>query len=231
MPHECTNCGHVFPDGSKEMLSGCPDCGGKKFQFRPASSKRDEAASADEPAEDAAPARPAAADAPSKAEQLLDESGDREDVAQASARSEMVRDDDLPKQEQRPADADAAAAETAPDAEAADAEPESDAPDMASLRGQLDDTASEDAGTGGLVGSPVGPSVESSVEDSEPDAAEMEQIREELNAQFESIKVLAPGQYELNLMELYDRDEYIIALQQNGRYVIEVPDGWDDKDE
>ena len=31
MPHQCTNCERVFPDGSKEMLSGCPDCGGNKF--------------------------------------------------------------------------------------------------------------------------------------------------------------------------------------------------------
>ncbi|MCG1004224.1 hypothetical protein LQ368_12355 [Halobacterium noricense] len=35
MPHQCTNCGHVFADGSKEMLSGCPDCGGNKFQYHP----------------------------------------------------------------------------------------------------------------------------------------------------------------------------------------------------
>ncbi|MFB6187991.1 MAG: Zn-ribbon domain-containing protein, partial [Halobacteriaceae archaeon] len=35
MPHQCTNCGHIFPDGSKEMLSGCPECGGNKFQFLP----------------------------------------------------------------------------------------------------------------------------------------------------------------------------------------------------
>ena len=48
----------------------------------------------------------------------------------------------------------------------------------------------------------------------------------QLNAQFESIKILEPGQYELNLMELYDREEYIIALQENGRYVIQVPDQW-----
>ena len=38
MPHQCTNCGRAFEDGSKEMLSGCPDCGGNKFQFRPATS-------------------------------------------------------------------------------------------------------------------------------------------------------------------------------------------------
>src|SRR6056297_1778827 len=35
MPHQCTTCGHVFPDGSKEMLSGCPECGGNAFQFHP----------------------------------------------------------------------------------------------------------------------------------------------------------------------------------------------------
>ncbi|PSQ21624.1 hypothetical protein BRD04_06060, partial [Halobacteriales archaeon QS_9_67_17] len=40
------------------------------------------------------------------------------------------------------------------------------------------------------------------------------------------IKIVEPGQYELNLMELYDRDEYIIALQENGRYVIQMPEQW-----
>jgi predicted nucleic acid-binding Zn-ribbon protein len=28
-------------------------------------------------------------------------------------------------------------------------------------------------------------------------------------------------------MELYDRDEYIIALQEDGRYSIQVPDAID----
>ena len=60
--------------------------------------------------------------------------------------------------------------------------------------------------------------------DADADEPDMAALREELNEQFESIKVLAPGQYELNLMELYDREEYIIALQENGRYVIEVPE-------
>ena len=51
-------------------------------------------------------------------------------------------------------------------------------------------------------------------------------MREQLNDQFESIKIFEPGQYELNLMELYNREEYIIALQENGRYVIQVPENW-----
>jgi predicted nucleic acid-binding Zn-ribbon protein len=31
-------------------------------------------------------------------------------------------------------------------------------------------------------------------------------------------------------MELYDRQEYIIALQEDGQYVIEVPDAWEAPD-
>jgi hypothetical protein len=63
---------------------------------------------------------------------------------------------------------------------------------------------------------------------SEPDddSPNLDELREELNSQFESIKVLDPGKYELNLMELYDREEYIISLQEDGRYVIEVPESW-----
>jgi predicted nucleic acid-binding Zn-ribbon protein len=57
----------------------------------------------------------------------------------------------------------------------------------------------------------------------------LEQLREELNDQFESIRVLEPGQYELNLMELYNREEYIIALQEDGKYTIQVPERWKDE--
>ena len=60
---------------------------------------------------------------------------------------------------------------------------------------------------------------------------ELDALREELNDQFESIKIVAPGQYELNLMELYDREEYIIALEEDGRYVIDVPTDIDTRKE
>ncbi|WP_394349493.1 MULTISPECIES: Zn-ribbon containing protein [Haloferax] len=64
------------------------------------------------------------------------------------------------------------------------------------------------------------------IEPSSDERPDLDQLREELNDQFESIKIVNPGQYELNLMELYDRDEYIISLREDGRYVIEVPDSW-----
>jgi len=33
MPHQCLQCGSVFPEGSREILKGCPSCGGTKFFF------------------------------------------------------------------------------------------------------------------------------------------------------------------------------------------------------
>jgi hypothetical protein len=58
----------------------------------------------------------------------------------------------------------------------------------------------------------------------QPSPNYIEQLHHELSSQFESIRILEPGQYELNLMELYTRDECIIAIQEDGRYVIQVPD-------
>lgn len=33
MPHRCVKCSTIYPDGSKELLKGCPSCGGKFFFF------------------------------------------------------------------------------------------------------------------------------------------------------------------------------------------------------
>lgn len=33
MPHQCLQCGGTFPEGSKDILRGCPSCGGTKFFF------------------------------------------------------------------------------------------------------------------------------------------------------------------------------------------------------
>jgi len=60
----------------------------------------------------------------------------------------------------------------------------------------------------------------------ETDRPDLSELRAELNQQFESIKVVEPGQYELNLMELYDRQEYIVALQEDGKYTVQVPENW-----
>ncbi len=157
MPHQCTTCDRHFPDGSKEMLTGCPECGGNKFQFIPQSAIEE----AGEPSE-ASSAPQAALSADDEIIEATESFG--EDMAQASARSAVVSADELPE-------------------------------------GEPTETADGAA-------------------DESPD---MEELRQELDDQFESIKILQPGEYELNLMELYDRPEYIIALEEDGRYVIDVP--------
>lgn len=39
----------------------------------------------------------------------------------------------------------------------------------------------------------------------------------------ESVRIVAPGQYEINLDKILSRDEIVIALQQDGRYVLHLP--------
>jgi hypothetical protein len=122
-----------------------------------------------------------------------------EDLAQANARSDIVSPEEL----------DERAVESTDDG--TDSSPPSTA-------NEASDSALADASTapseGTVVSEPTG------------DQPDLTDLREQLNDQFESIKILEPGQYELNLMELYDREEYIIALQENGRYVIQVPEQW-----
>ena len=33
MPHQCLKCGHVFEEGSSQLLRGCPVCDGNRFFF------------------------------------------------------------------------------------------------------------------------------------------------------------------------------------------------------
>ncbi len=176
MPHQCTHCGRVFSDGSTEMLSGCPNCGGHKFQYLP--QRPDENA----PTEDSP-----ATDAISESHNA-DVSQPAEDTAQAEARTTTVDPQDLPD---TPTQSGLAGGS---DVDSPNASPDSSAPD----------TASETT-------------------DTELSETDMQELRSELNDQFESIKIVSPGEYELNLMELYDREEHIVSLMEDGRYAINVP--------
>ena len=283
MPHQCTNCAQTFADGSKEMLSGCPNCGGNKFQFRPSGTvDEDEFAGieagppeADKPEEggfaDAAAragaavrdklsgeddrgtetpteetgssdldvarsgpsgsADPSASRGPSRgpstSEELTDPDAaatnhvdgaekesatageeNPEDSAQVQARSDMVSSEELSGEVR-------GAAESWSDDASSDVEPSPNASPSPNVEPSPDAEPPPDAD--GTV-----------IEPSSEDRPDLDDLREELNEQFESIKVVNPGQYELNLMELYDREEYIISLKEDGRYVIEVPDTWHD---
>ena len=323
MPHECTNCGRTFPDGSKEMLSGCPNCGGNKFQFAPAGTPTERTESA--PSKAGASNGENVADAPrtgsssgtvkraaetvrgwvsTESEQSVDHGVTDSDLSVTSTESDkQVHSDDRSRSSDgtsherpdgswpgrdNPAETDQRAEtaafnewpETARRPENRSTEPngesghtqresatfESASPVDASsapsntngghsTREESEDTAQADARSEVVssadlptdtarreaeptTGEPT-PSadpvdeVESQPPEhgrvvSEPsgDQPSIEELRAELNEQFESIKIVSPGQYELNLMELYNREEYIISLQEDGRYIIDVPDSW-----
>ncbi len=196
MPHQCTGCGYVFEDGSKEMLSGCPDCGGNTFQFHPKGATVPEDPDATPPEREGGRVGDTVGKATSTVRGLVgdepeagapepptpdgepepepdDPTPTGEDAAQASARGDVVPADELPDPPEQEAPAD-----------------------------------------GRVVREPTG------------ERPSLEELREELNEQFESIRIVEPGEYELNLMGLYNREEYVVALKENGRYVIQMPDDW-----
>ncbi len=45
----------------------------------------------------------------------------------------------------------------------------------------------------------------------------------EKDERIESVRILSPGQYEINLEALLTRNEIIMALKEDGKYVIHLP--------
>ncbi len=50
-----------------------------------------------------------------------------------------------------------------------------------------------------------------------------EEVRVEEFEGIECVKIIAPGRYEIKLENLFSRDGIVIALQEEGRYVIHLP--------
>ena len=218
MPHQCTNCGHTFPDGSKEMLSGCPECGGNKFQFKPAGSNADSVA---DEASDTANTADAGADA-----------------ADASTGDSVTIEPETPSAGRQTSPPETEGVEDDAEADDGRADPAGESPAQSTARSDVVD-ASKLTAAGSMGPQSTGEAAEADSTEAADQApgeqpteqseeSNLHQLRKELNDQFESIRIVSPGQYELNLMELYDREEYIISLREDGRYVIEVPDGWGD---
>ena len=72
------------------------------------------------------------------------------------------------------------------------------------------------------------PKAKAEVEVAKVDAATTEEPVKRLEKQLTdmgiaSVKIIAPGKYELNLDRLFTSDEIVIALQEDGKYVIHLP--------
>ncbi|SDJ67823.1 hypothetical protein SAMN05216226_10767 [Halovenus aranensis] len=217
MPHECTDCGRAFDDGSKEMLSGCPDCGGNTFQFRPdGDGQANEAATPPEPPEPEGNSTVArtVGSAATVVRDLVGADDSPEYPTQESTPTAASSRDGPPETSGSSSDSSHIAAESAAHEDAA----------QASARSEV--VSPEDLPETAPSQTRESTAAETADQQSREDRPDLEELREQLNEQFESIRVVAPGQYELNLMELYDREEYIIALQEDGKYTIQVPERW-----
>ena len=223
MPHQCTDCGRGFDDGSKEMLSGCPNCGGNKFQYQPEGVDIPETPDA-EPPEPPGPDSTVARTVGKTAASVRDlVSGSAADGDRDAAQSHLDADRSADAQ---PSDPSHTSGSPSTESDRTSATEDSA---QASARGDIvepDDLPSDapSASESEHQFRPVGADPDPPEEPAQEDRPDLEELRAELNDQFESIKVLEPGQYELNLMELYDREEYIVALQEDGHYSIQVPE-------
>ena len=223
MPHQCTDCGRSFDDGSKQMLSGCPDCGGNKFQYKPDSADAEET-----PAPSEEPPEPPEPPVDSSVARTVGSAATAVRDFVGSSPSPPESEEPAPNPSSEPSPAEPTTAETAPteatDEDAAQKSARSDVVSKDDLPPAPESPATNTSRPTPVLNddseSPAGPERE--------DRPDLSELREELNDQFESIKVLDPGKYELNLMELYDREEYIIALQEDGKYTIQVPERWQD---
>ncbi len=57
---------------------------------------------------------------------------------------------------------------------------------------------------------------------SEP-TAKSETKPQEIGERVESVRILSPGSYELNLESLLERDEIVMALKEDGTYLVHLP--------
>ena len=216
MPHQCTDCGRGFDDGSKEMLSGCPDCGGNTFQFQPKGRAGPDADTHEEPPEPPDPAvnSTVARTVGNAATAVRDLVGtDEPPAGHPAARTESPN----PGSGSSPRPTSSPVATEATDSEDAA---------QASARSEVVSPEDLPPAPERSVRERPAPVVDESSETVREERPDLDELREQLNQQFESIRVVAPGQYELNLMELFDREEYIIALQEDGKYTIQVPERW-----
>ena len=57
----------------------------------------------------------------------------------------------------------------------------------------------------------------------EPKESKVEKKKEEIGDRVESVRILSPGSYELNLDSIMKRDEIVMALKEDGTYIVHFP--------
>ncbi len=58
----------------------------------------------------------------------------------------------------------------------------------------------------------------------QPESKEVKaEPKPEIGERVESVRIVSPGSYELNLESLLERDEIVMALKEDGTYIVHLP--------
>jgi predicted nucleic acid-binding Zn-ribbon protein len=225
MPHECVSCGEVFDDGADEVFDGCPDCGATKFFYVKEVTKD---APSDET--DEVSSVPAESTAQTRARNQTHNPEDDPDAVDEITTDPptVTHETTTPTQE----------TETKTGTTEPDTTPKTETTSHDTTTGE-DDIVEADSEYDEAFGGKLDDEASTGETASEPDEitssggrkfrrARPEEARRRLMDQFETIRIVEPGSYELNLMNLYEEDEKIIALQEDGRYQVSLPSTFDD---
>ncbi|MGB4653159.1 OapC/ArvC family zinc-ribbon domain-containing protein [Methanothrix sp.] len=193
MPHICTRCNSVFKSG-EDILKGCPSCGWKKFMFM-----RKLPQDGDMPAagEDQLITSAMGVRKPPKAERHVSSSIQPPRKEQSIGRSSIDGSD--------------------PDRSATDrSDPDRSATDRSVVDRSAMNRSVPDRSTRGAALPPNHPGAGHRSDDRQNKLPWPGEERA-----LESVKITAPGTYELNLPSLFERDELIMAVKE-GTYFIDL---------
>jgi predicted nucleic acid-binding Zn-ribbon protein len=248
MPHECVSCGEVFEDGADEVFDGCPDCGATKF-FYVKEVTEDEVSEDPSVKERSTTSTPVESTAQTHARNRTHRPEETEEDEKSDPWSGDVDETSKttdPKTSHSPDDSEESETTQIHGTETGTPETETGDDDIVeaeseykkSFGGKLDG-ADEDGKEETDETAPEPDEKKAGQHTPEPDKltssggtkfrrARPEEARRRLMEQFETIRIVEPGSYELNLMNLYEEDEKIIALQEDGRYQVSLPSTVDD---
>lgn len=245
MPHECVSCGEVFEDGADEVFDGCPDCGATKFFYvkEVTEDETPDAAPRTEPASESPPDPNSDTGVGVDAGVDTDHEDDSEILSDSDAEETPVDATDVPTQTARDSPADTGAdtdtgtepltdtvtgtRDEADTRTKTDTDPFTDTDDdIVEAESEYEDSFGGSLSEEDTESEPTGSDTPSVTTDSEGRMfrrARPDEARRRLLDEFETIRIVEPGSYELNLMNLYEDEEKIIALQEDGKYQVSLP--------
>lgn len=192
-------------DSAQDVLSGCNNCGKEKFQFVP-----EDRVESDPGSETNTELRDdAAEDDTDESEKLTPDSRGWPETATADhdgdEHGEGVRDSPRSKKPSTASDDEAQARSRSVMVDS------DDLPEQP-VMSESDEGDEDDI----IVAEP----------DEEAVVDDPEEVKDHLNEQFGSIKIVEPGKFQLDLMEMYESDDQIITLEEDGRYTVESLSTW-----